>query len=377
MKILDQQTLMIFLQIILNLFHTTASALSYSTSFTSTSSTNNLEVSTLLNNGYGVTNINSSLNSLGSCQVYTFENNYDIPIKPSLNILGNALNSNFAHLEDNAVCVSGDQLQASYYKHTCVNDNCLSTDGNKLPKGSIEIYPSNCSTTLPVCPGGFYNISMNFTQGERGIIGTSTRCLNVNSITIPTSLYDTLSQFYKESGIFIPSNEVKDDQYETVITSEICQPGNFKQKFRVVRYTWDGSDFNLDDDGFFAEIIFRPLNLKLTTRKSDLAIVFERKDGVFADPNWLLIPPLDLSPQQLTTVQRGNMCQPLTIYNRSANKFAGYNVEFDTNDGIRISVSTEGNIQKPRPNSNTGLFSNIIPAKNGFEVIDTSYTWSD
>lgn len=331
-------------------------------SFSSTTETNNqgnnLILSNLLNAGYNVqnqTSVGQALETLGNCTVYTYENNYNVETKPNLNNLYDAVNSGLAHPSQNVPCLDSDQIMAYQSIHICEKDNCISVNGNKITQGDKEIFLVNCQNedvNIPTCDGGIYNISLNFNQSSlNGIVGTSTTFLTISEITVPQTVYDSISDFYKESGIFVADSSLKDvEYYKTIITSEIYQTSNYKQRFRIIRYTWDGKQFNVDPQGFFTEIIFRPLNLRLSYK--DNSYVFIPKLDNSYSPTWLLLPPMDISPKRLSDTQRAFLATDLTVSNTTIVKSAKDN-------------------KLPPPSPDTFLRTQTIGA--GGQIIDTSY----
>ena len=330
---------------------------------------NNLQISNLLLAGYTTKNIPGNLDKLGKCTVYTYENNYDVDIKPNLNNLFDSVNSGLAHQSQNSLCLDSDQIMAYQSIHKCQKTNCFSTRGNKISQGAEEIFPVNCQEDpkdgLPLCQGGIFSISLNFNQDQQGgIIDTNTVFLTVDSITLPPKIYNNLDQFNLESGIFALDENLDNGVsfYKTTINSQIYSSANYKQRFRIIRYTWQGGDsgYQVDPQGFFAEIIFRPLNLQLSYK--DNSYIFIPKTDNSYEPTWLMLAPMDLSPKKVPTTQRANLTTTLSVDNTKITNIANEN---------KFPIPGVDNKGK----SITGLALKVVPP--GGEIIDTSYTWDN
>jgi hypothetical protein len=321
--------------------------------------TNTLQ-SNLLTNGYSVNNITDDLQQLSKCNIYTFESLYTSDIfKPSINNLSRSLNLDYSHIENDVLCLYEDQVPGLQKFHTCEKNNCLTTDGNNISPGISEIYFTSCETNLPTCDGGFYSISLNFSQTDNtGIINSATRCLSVQDIIVPSEAYNVLSQFYKDSGIFTVDSNLSSgvSYYNCTITNDLCDTNSVRQKFRVSRYTYDGSNMVSDDNGFFAEILFRPLNLVLSINEENNDIIFRPKITNDPEINWLLAPPLDLSPSKITNISRYQLSKQFTLQNPELLNLMANRKISQKGSGIPLSP--------------------LVPSQ-GLEILDQSYSWPE
>ena len=303
------------------------------------------------------------------CTVYTYDNDFNIDVKPNVNTvfqdyLGGLLQ--YSDIPTSNFCVDKDQIVAKKAKHTCIGKNCISIFGNKIPVGKTEEYSIACLENSNICDDLLTSISFNFSLyypndiTERNInntISETTLCLSVKSIIVPEEIYDSVSDFYKNTIFIKNSNIYKGDKYPAELTFESCNPLDFRQKFRVQRFTYShpaGEDdpffeknSGKSNIGFFCNLIYRIGNLKLSYDKDKNNFCFiDNKET----PNWLLIPELDLSPDKISTTQRYEMSNYFT------NKNPHY-IEARKNFGWG--------------EKNPG-FTNLIYPSSGLEVIDTT-----
>ena len=300
----------------------------------------------------------------GDCNVYTYDNNFGIYSKPNLKTviqdsLGGLLQVGQLPDPGEVFCVDRDQIVAKESVHTCEGTKCISVFGNDIKQGSIESFSVACKQNNNICKDLLAAISFNFSLSEvdSGTITPTTLCLSVENITVSTSLYEKIPDFYKKAGLFIDGKNDR-TQYPAKITFENCNPLDYRQKFRIKRYTWTsqaGSDPSFTPsptNGFFCDMVFRIGNLKLSYIDGNFVFVDNIIDQ---EPLWLLIPPLDLSTNKITTVQRYQM----------STLFTNQNSLFGTSSwpwAKHIGVNTNGHAFDP-----------IISPSSGLEVIDTTF----
>ena len=62
------------------------------------------------------------------------------------------------------------------------------------------------------------------------------KCLKY--ITVPERIFNKIPQFYINSGIFTQASDSSITVYPAIITFENCNPLDYRQKFRIQRYTY-------------------------------------------------------------------------------------------------------------------------------------------
>ena len=213
--------------------------------------------------------------NFSKCTLYTYDNNFGIYSSPNTkSVLNDYLNGlvQAEVLPETEFCVDRDQIVAQQVTHDCIGSNCLSVFGNNIEKNTNETFAAACVQNNNICKDLLTSISFNFRlyystdsskiTNKENTITETTLCLSVKNISVPERIYTRIPQFYKDAGIFTQNSNQNIKVYPALITFETCNPLDFRQKFRVQRYTWTseaGSDPSYvqtdgkDNTGFFLQ----------------------------------------------------------------------------------------------------------------------------
>jgi hypothetical protein len=282
----------------------------------------------------------SPLSGTSICSLYTYENDFDIDIKPSLVNIFQDYYDGLVHQNtniDNLTCLDPNQILAQNGIHTCeskIPNSCINAYGNYVNYGVSETYTVNCRNGLPPCPGTIYSISCNFQLNFVKSLDINSKFLSINIVEVNDKDYDKLNKekkYYVDQGFFSKNNSLADGTYKPIFFNDMYKSSSARQQFKFIRYTYnsDKKVWEINELGPFAAIIFQPANAYLTADKN-FDFILKTLDNIdyLSDPSpivqWLMVPSMNLQPGPIASTikfARGNiknLSSAATIYGSSA-----------------------------------------------------------
>jgi hypothetical protein len=276
----------------------------------------------------------SDISGTSICSLYTYQNEFDIGGKISLNSLFEDYDKGLVKRVGTVapICLDSNQLLAYHGKHTCINKNngCINKFGNFTNFGTSEESTFNCGVNIPSCKGTIYNVSLNFelTPGES--LNTNSKFLGISSLSVSSKRYrqlETENNYYFQQGLFREDKNITNENlYIPDFYNDQYKSNSYRQQLKFNRYVFDDDSLTYEENskGLFAEIIYSPINAYLTSNlvngEYQLQFLSFGTTDYTKRINWVLMPELDLDPRKIPTDNKyikgnlKNLSSDATIY---------------------------------------------------------------
>lgn len=273
------------------------------------------------------------------CSLYTYENEFDVEIKPSLTNVFQDYYDGLVHRSDakNVVCLDPNQVLAYNGVHTCDSktpNSCINAYGNYVNYGVSEEYTINCRKNIPACPGAIYSISCNFQLSFLDSLDISSKFIAIDRIEVNDKDYDKFANeknYYIDQGYFTKNKGLSVGVYKPLFFNDLYKNSSARQQFKIIRYNYDSDNksWSISEIGPFATIIFQPANAYLTADEN-LDFILKTLDDIdyLDDPSdiiqWLMLPSMDLNPNTFPQDNKfikgniKNLTSESTIYGKNS-----------------------------------------------------------